>query len=110
MLIVRGSAAETSLTGTIYERGEEPPRFSGTPDDGAPYVWICDEFYQVDTGGSLQVLDDREVRIAFETPLPRGFDTREQALAAAKEHLRTQFARIGVPGEDVRIEISRERL
>lgn len=109
MLIVGGTAADTELTGTIYERGEDPPRFSGSPDDGAPYVWICDEFYEVETGGSVQELRDRDVRIAFESPLPRGFETREQALAAAKDHLRTQFARIGVPSEDVRIEVRRER-
>ena len=109
MLIVRGMAGGTELTGTIYERGEDPPRFRGSPDDAAPYVWICDEFYEVDTGGSVQSIDDREVRIAFETPMPRGFDTRTQAIAAAKEHLRTQFARIGVPSDQVTIEVKRER-
>lgn len=107
--MVRGTAAGTDLTGTIYERGEDPPRFRGSPEDGAPYVWICDEFYEVDSGGSVQTVGDREVRIAFESPLPRGFETREQAVAAAKEYLRTQFARIGVPSDDVTVEIRRER-
>jgi hypothetical protein len=103
MLLVRGRGAGTALTGTIYERGEEPPSFSGTPDDDAPYVWICDEFYEVDSGGSTQQVGGREIQIAFESPMPRGFDAREHAIDAAKEHVRTQFARIGV--DDVEIEV-----
>ena len=43
--------------------------------------------------------------MAFEAPITRGFDTREAALDAAKEHVRTQFARLGLAGEDVEIEI-----
>lgn len=105
MILVRGHAGGTALTGTIYEHGEEPPRFSGSPDDHAPYVWVCDEFYQVDSGGSKQVIDDREIQIAFESPMPRGFETREQALEAAKEHVRTQFARIDIPPHEVDIEV-----
>jgi hypothetical protein len=96
MLLVRGTAGGTALTGTIYERGEDPPEYSGSPNDQAPYVWVCDEFYEVASGGAAQVIDGREIQIAFESPMPRGFDTREQALDAAKEHVRTQFARIGV--------------
>ena len=38
--------------------------------------------------------------------MPRGFDTREAAVDAAREHIRTQFARIGV--DDVEIEIEEE--
>jgi hypothetical protein len=105
MLLVRGRAGGTALTGTIYEDGEDPPQFRGSPDDDAPYVWVCDEFYEVDSGGSSQVIDDREVNVAFETPVPRGFETREQALDAAKEHVRTQFVRLGIAREDVDIEI-----
>ena len=105
MILVRGHAGGTALTGTIYERGEEPPTFRGTPDDDAPYVWICDEFYEVDSGGSTQRIDGRDVQIAFESPMPRGFDTRPQAIDAAKEHIRTQFARIGIDDETVSIEI-----
>ena len=105
MLLVRGRAGGTALTGTIYEDGEDPPQFRGSPDDDAPYVWVCDEFYEVDSGGSSQVIDDREVNVAFETPVPRGFETREQALDAAKEHVRTQFVRLGIDREDVDIEI-----
>jgi hypothetical protein len=108
MLLVRGRAGGTELTGTVYERGEDPPAFSGAPDEDAPYVWICDEFYEVTSGGTAQTIDGREIQIAFETPMPRGFDTREQALEAAREHLRTQFARVGIPASDVEIEVSKE--
>ena len=104
MILVRGSAGGTALTGTIYERGEDAPTFRGSPDDEAPYVWVCDEFYEVDTGGSTQVLDDREIQVAFESPVPRGFGSRERAIEAATEHVRTQFARIGV-GERVDVEV-----
>ena len=104
MLLVRGAAGGTALTGTIYERGEDPPNFSGSPDDHAPYVWVCDEFYEVESGGAVQVIDGREIQIAFESPMPRGFDTRERAIEAAKEHVRTQFVRIGVDDE-VEIEV-----
>ena len=92
------------LTGAIYERDEEPPTFRGSPDDDAPYVWVCDEFYEVDSGGSTQQIDGREIRIAFERPMPRGFDTRERAIEAAIDHVRTQFARIGVTDVDVEVE------
>lgn len=103
MLLVRGHGGGTALTGTIYERGETPPSFSGAPNEGAPYVWICDEFYEVESGGSIQRIDGEEINIAFESPLPRGFDTREQAIATAKDHVRTQFARIGI--ESVSIDV-----
>ncbi|ELY50877.1 DUF7113 family protein [Natronococcus jeotgali] len=108
MFIVRGRAGGTELTGTVYERGERSPSFRGAPDEDAAYVWICDEFYEVDSGGSVQVIDGREVHLAFESPMPRGFDTREQALEAAREHVRTQFARIGVDREAVELEVERE--
>jgi len=104
MLLVSGSAAGTDLTGTIYERGECAPAFEGAPDGGAPYVWVCDAFYEVESGGQLQTIGDREIRVAFESPMPRGFETREQAIEAARAHLRTQFARVGVPESEVEIE------
>jgi len=107
MILVRGSAGGTALTGTIYERGEDPPTFGGSPDDDAPYVWVCDEFYEVDSGGTTQRIGDREIQVAFESPVPRGFDTLEQALAAAEDHVRTQFARIGVE-EEVDVEVVEE--
>jgi hypothetical protein len=105
MLLVRGHGGGTALTGTVYERGETAPSFRGAPDEDAPYVWVCDEFYEVESGGATQSIDDREVQVAFETPMPRGFETRDQAVAAAKEHVRTQFARVGVAPADVEIEV-----
>lgn len=105
MLLVRGRAGGTELTGTIYERGERAPTFDGAPDEDAPYVWICDEFYAVDSGGSVQMIDGEEINIAFESPMPRGFDTKTQALDAAREHVRTQFARIGIAETDVELEV-----
>ncbi len=105
MLLIRGRAGGTALTGTLYERGERAPSYSGAPDASAPYTWVCDGFYEVESGGQLQRIDGRSVRIAFEEPLPRGFESREQAIDAAKEHLRTQFARLGVAEADVDIEV-----
>ncbi|WP_380680136.1 DUF7113 family protein [Salinigranum sp. GCM10025319] len=107
MLLIRGHGGGTALTGTLYERGETPPTFRGAPDEDAPYVWVCDEFYEVESGGSVTTIDDREIHVAFESPMPRGFDTKEQAIAAAKEHVRTQFARVGVPATEVRFEVER---
>ncbi|ADQ66396.1 hypothetical protein GL213_03985 [Halogeometricum borinquense] len=105
MLLVRGHGGGTTLTGTIFERGEEAPSYKGAPDEDAPYVWVCDEFYEVESGGSETEIDGRTINVAFDSPMPRGFDTREQAVEAAKEHVRTQFARVGVAAEDVRIEV-----
>jgi hypothetical protein len=107
MLLIRGSAGGTTLTGTLYERGEEPPSYRGAPDMDAAYVWVCDEFYEVDSGGSVQQIGDREVNVAFESPMPRGFDTREAAVEAAKAHVKTQFQRIGVDAEDVELEVTK---
>ncbi|WP_435127817.1 DUF7113 family protein [Halobaculum sp. D14] len=108
MLQVRGRGGGTALTGTVYERGEEAPSFKGAPDEDAPYVWVCDEFYQVESGGSELTVDGETIRVAFESPMPRGFDTRDQAVAAAKEHIRTQFARVGVPEADVDVDVVKE--
>lgn len=105
MLRIRGSAGGTTLTGTLYEPGEEPPAFRGAPDDDAPYVWICDAFYEVESGGQTQAVDGEEIQIAFESPMPRGFIDREQAIEAATDHLRTQFARLGVPESDVTVDV-----
>jgi hypothetical protein len=105
MLLIRGHTGGTGLTGTLYERGEEPPAFKGAPDDGAPYVWICDAFYEVESGGQPQTIGDRTLNIAFESPMSRGFETRDEGIVAAKEHIRTQFARIGVQEADVDIEV-----
>ncbi len=107
MILVRGSGGGTDLTGTVFERGEEPPAYKGAPNEDAPYVWVCDSFYQVESGGSALTVDGEEIRVAFEEPMPRGFDTRDQAVAAAKEHIRTQFARIGVDSDDVVVEATK---
>lgn len=109
MLLVRGHAGGQTLTGTIYERGEESPTFQGAPDEDAPYVWLCDEFYEVESGGATVAVNGGSVHIAFETPMPRGFETKKQALRAAKEHLRTQFARIGLSEDDVALETEKTR-
>jgi hypothetical protein len=105
MLLVRGHGGGTTLTGTIFERGERAPSFRGAPDEDAAYVWVCDEFYEVESGGTATEIDGRQIRVAFDSPMPRGFDTRDQAIEAAKEHVRTQFARVGVPEVAVDIEI-----
>lgn len=105
MILVRGHAGGTALTGTLYERGEDPPSFRGAPDEQAPYVWVCDAFYEVESGGQSQQLGDRELKIAFESPMPRGFETRKEALASLESHVRTQFARLGVPERTVRVEV-----
>ena len=110
MLLVQGSVGETTLTGTLYERGEEPPDFEGAPDEDAPYVFVCDSFYQVASGGVTQRVGDREVQVAFESPVPRGFDTKKQALAAAREHVRTQFSRIGVDPASVETTVVAEHV
>ena len=105
MLLVRGWAGDSALTGTIFEEGESAPEYSGSPDTDAPYVWVCDEFYEVESGGSTQQIDGREVQVAFESPMPRGFESKEAALDAAKEHLRTQFVRLGIDRDAVEIEV-----
>lgn len=105
MLLVRGHAGGTELTGTLYERGERSPSFKGAPDENAPYVWVCDAFYEVESGGQRTEIGGRELNVAFESPNPHGFETREQATEAAKEHIRTQFARVGVDPADVDIEV-----
>jgi hypothetical protein len=105
MLLIRGRVGGTGLTGTLYERGERAPSYRGAPDESAPYTWVCDGFYEVESGGQRQQIDGRELHIAFEEPLPRGFETKDRAIEAAKEFLRTQFARLGVAESDVEIEV-----
>lgn len=107
MILVCGSGGGTDLTGTVFERGEEPPAYKGAPNEDAPYVWVCDSFYQVESGGSALLVDGEEIRVAFEEPMPRGFDTKTAAIDAAKEHVRTQFARIGVDPDSVTVEVTK---
>lgn len=106
MLLVSGTGGGTTLTGTVFERGERPPSYDGAPEPTAPYVWICDSFYRVESGGSPIEIDGEEIRIAFEPPTQQGFPTREAAIDAGIEHVRTQFARIGV--EEVAIDVRKE--
>lgn len=105
MLLIHGRAGGTTLTGTLYERGENAPSFSGAPNEDAPYIWVCDAFYEVESGGQRQRIDDKTVNVAFESPVAHGFETREAAIDGAKDHLRTQFARIGVAESTVEIEV-----
>lgn len=105
MLFVTGRGGGTALTGTVFERGEEPPSYAGAPEEDAPYVWVCDAFYEVDSGGAALTVDGEEIRIAFEEPAPRGFESRDRALAAAEEHVRTQFARIGLDPDEVEVDV-----
>ena len=106
MLLVRGTAGGAGLTGTLYEPGETPPSYRGAPDQGSPYVWVCDAFYEVASGGQSQRIGDREVQVAFESPSPRGFEDKNAALAAAKDHIRTQFARLGVDTDTVEVTVT----
>jgi len=108
MLLLRGRAGGTELTGTLYEPGESAPSYEGAPDVDAPYVWVCDAFYAVESGGTVQRIDDREINVAFESPVPRGFEDRKQAIEAAEDHLRTQFGRIGL--DESAVEIEREAI
>lgn len=105
MLLICGCVGETTLTGTLYERGEDAPSFSGAPDEDAPYVWVCDTFYEVESGGQRQRIGNETVNVAFESPVAHGFETREVAIEEAKEHLKTQFARIGVAESAVEVEV-----
>ncbi|WP_324664093.1 DUF7113 family protein [Haloarcula sediminis] len=105
MLLVSGTAGEAGLTGTLYEPGEAPPSYRGAPEEGSPYVWVCDAFYEVESGGKPQTIGDRDLRVAFESPAPRGFPDQTAALSAAKDHIRTQFARLGVPEREVDITV-----
>jgi hypothetical protein len=103
MLLVRGRAGGTELTGTIYEPEDETPTFRGAPDEDAPFTWVCDEFYEVESGGTEQEIAGRTVNIAFESPVPRGFESRDRAIEAAADHVRTQFARVGVTDPEVTV-------
>ena len=99
MLLICGLAGGTGTTGTLYEPDESPPSYSGAPRVDAPYVWVCDAFYQVASGGQSLELDRGTIRVAFEQPTVRGFERRERAVAAAKAHIDDQLSRIGVRAE-----------
>ena len=99
MLLICGLVAGTGTTGTLYEADETPPSYSGAPTVDAPYVWVCDAFYRVESGGQALETDRGTIRVAFERPTVRGFEQRDQAIAAAKSHIRDQFSRIGVQAD-----------
>lgn len=75
-LLVHGRDGSTALVGTILERGEQMPTYRGVSDEDAFYIWVYDEFYEVESGGPGTKIDGRTIRAIFDTPLPRGFDTR----------------------------------
>jgi hypothetical protein len=99
MLLICGLAGGTGTTGTLYDPDETPPSYDGAPTVDAPYVWVCDAFYRVSSGGHALTTDRGTIRVAFERPTVRGFERREQAIDAAKEHIRDQLSRIGIRGD-----------
>lgn len=105
MLRIGGIVGDLELSGTLYEEDESAPYFSGAPDEDSPFVWVCDEFYEVESGGQRQVVGDRVIHVAFERPMPRGFESRERAIRGAVELIQTQFARIGVDPEMVEVTV-----
>ncbi|MDY6779678.1 MAG: hypothetical protein SV760_03875 [Halobacteria archaeon] len=105
MILVRGTARGTTLTGRLYLPREEPPSYDGAPEVEASYVWVCDEFYEVESGGFEQTVGEEEVNVAFEPPSPRGYSNADEAISDAKEHVTTQFLRIGVSEEEVEVEV-----
>ena len=109
MLLICGLAAGTGTTGTLYEPDETPPSYSGAPTTAAPYAWVCDTFYQVDSGGQALETDRGTIQVAFDRPTVRGFEQREQAVRAAKSHIRRQFGRLGIDAEpDFSLDTPRE--
>jgi hypothetical protein len=99
MLLLCGLAGGTGTTGTLYEPGETPPSYEGAPTSAAPYTWICDTFYEVDSGGQRLDTDNGTIRVAFDRPTVRGFEHRDRAISAGKSHIRTQLSRIGIHAE-----------
>lgn len=101
MILVTGWYDDLGLTGTIYRPTEKTPHYDGSPDFGDSYVWICDSFYQVESGGVTQELEHRTVQLAFEQPVKKGFETYDGALSGAKQHIKTQFQRLGLSDKTV---------
>jgi hypothetical protein len=99
MLLICGLAGGTGTTGTLYEPDDTPPSYTGAPTLKAPYVWVCDAFYQVESGGQELTTDQGAIRVAFQRPTVRGFEQRERAITAAKTHIRDQLSRIGIQVE-----------
>jgi hypothetical protein len=99
MLLIRGLAGGTGTTGTLYEPDENPPSYNGAPRIDAPYIWVCDTFYEVTSGGHSLKLDRGTIQVAFEQPTVRGFEQRRRAIAAAKTHIKDQLSRIGIQAD-----------
>lgn len=104
MILIRGWYEDTGLTGTIFEPEEEAPGYDGSPDIMAPYVWVCDSFYEVESGGTEQQIDGSKVQVAFDPPVKKGFETKESAIEGAKTHIENQFTRLGFSEKDVTFE------
>jgi len=105
MILVTGWYDDLGLTGTIYEPTESTPNYDGSPDFGDSYVWICDSFYQVESGGVTQELENGTVQLAFERPMKKGFRTYDEALSGARYHIKIQFQRLGLSDETVEFNI-----
>ncbi len=91
------------MTGTLSNR-VRTARVQGAPDEGTTNVGsvtLCTRSRAAGRSSPSATGD----RIAFESPMPRGFETRDAAVEAAKEHVRTQFARLGVAGETVDVTV-----
>jgi hypothetical protein len=99
VLFICGLACGTGTTGTLYEQGETPPSYEGAPSVHAPYAWVCDAFYEVESGGQELETDRGTIQVAFERPTVRGFERRDRAVAAAKSHISDQFARVRIDSE-----------
>ena len=105
MIFVRGWYEDTGLTGTIFEPDENAPTYDGSPNVRSPYVWVCDSFYAVESGGTTQEVDNKEVQVAFDPPVKKGFQNKESAMEGAKNHIRNQFLRLGLKEKEVEFEI-----
>lgn len=106
MILVKGWYKDTGVTGTVFEPNEEAPTYDGSPDVKAPYVWVCDSFYSVESGGSTQIIDDKEIQVAFDPPVKKGFESEEKAIEGAKKHIKNQFLRLGFSDEEVLFEVN----
>lgn len=101
MILIKGDYNGTGLTGTVFEPNDTVPAYKGAPSVQSNYTWICDSFYEVDEGGTKQDIDGEEKSIVFERPIPKGFINKKQAIEGGKNHIRTQFQRIGASESDV---------
>jgi len=61
MILVRGSGGGTELTPGRCSSAVRNPPYKGAPDEDAPYVWVCDSFYEVESGGSALLVDGEEI-------------------------------------------------